>query len=65
MTTFEGLKVDWPVIVANSPNSLHAGMTSVMDGKKAWGGLAQWLTMLLPLDAHDQAEEVGLVGDHV
>ena len=45
IVTFEGLKVDWLVIVANS---LRVGIVSVMDGKKAWGGLAQWLTILVP-----------------
>ena len=38
ITTFEGLKVDWLVIVAES----------LRVGEKAWCGLAQWLTLLVP-----------------
>ena len=34
VTTFKGLKVDWPVIVANS---LPVAIESIMDGKKVWG----------------------------
>ena len=45
IATFEGLKMDWSVIMANS---LRVGMASVMDGKKAWSGLAQWPMILLP-----------------
>ena len=37
IATFEGLKVDWPVIVADS---LRVGIVSIVDGKIAWCGLA-------------------------
>ena len=45
IATFDGLRVDWPVIIADS---LQIRIVSVVDGKKAWCGLAQWLTLLVP-----------------
>ena len=45
IATFERLKVDWSVIVADS---LRTNITSLVNGKKAWCGLAQWLTLLVP-----------------
>ena len=33
IATYEGVKVDWPVIIANC---LRAAIKSVQDGKKVW-----------------------------
>ena len=49
IATFEGLKEDWSMIVADS---LWAGIGSVVDGKKAWCGLAHWITLLVPPPQH-------------
>ena len=42
----EGLQVDWPMIIADS---LESTIASLVDGKKAWCGLAQLLTLLVSL----------------
>ena len=44
IATFEGVKVDWPIIVEDA---LRVDIQSVIDGKKAWCGLTQWLTLLV------------------
>ena len=45
IATYQGEKVDWSVIIANS---LRAAIQSVLDGKKVWTAVAQWLTLLAP-----------------
>ena len=45
IATYEGVQVDWPVIIADS---LRATMQSVADGKKVWMAIAQWMTLLAP-----------------
>ena len=46
IATYEGLKVDWTTIIAVC---IRCGIASLVDGKKAWIVLAQWLTLLVPL----------------
>ena len=46
IAVFEGLQVDWSAIVVDS---LRSAIASIVDRKKAWCGLAQWLTLLVPL----------------
>ena len=45
IATFEGLRVDWPLITANSLRKANA---TIVDGKKAWAKISQWLTILAP-----------------
>ena len=45
VATYEGIRVDWPVITADS---LRAAIQSIVDGKKVWTVVAQWLTLLAP-----------------
>ena len=45
IAVFEGLQVDWSAIVVDS---LRSAIASIVDRKKAWCGLAQWLTLLEP-----------------
>ena len=45
IATYEGVKVDWPVIISVS---LRVAIQSVVDGKKVWTAVAQWLTLLAP-----------------
>ena len=45
IATYKGVKVDWLVIIADS---LRAATQSVVDGKKVWIEMAQWLTLLAP-----------------
>ena len=40
---YEGVKVDWLVIIADS---LRTAIQSVVDDKKVWTVVAQWLTLL-------------------
>ena len=48
IATYEGVQVDWPVIIADS---LSVAIDSVKDGKKMWTAVAQWLTLLaLPVE---------------
>ena len=43
MATYEGVQVDWLVIIADD---MSATIDLVKDGKKMWMALAQWLTLL-------------------
>ena len=47
IATYEGVKVDWPVLIADG---LCAAIESVRgkEGRKIWHAVAQWLTLLAP-----------------
>ena len=45
IAAFEGLQVDWTTIIADC---LRSTIASLVEGKKEWTGLAQWLTLLVP-----------------
>ena len=45
IATHQGERVDWPVTIADS---LRVPIQSVVDGKKVWTAVAQWLTLLAP-----------------
>ena len=56
IATYEGLKVDWLVIVTDS---LRATIHSIEDGKKASTAVAQWLSLLVSLPLAIQARKRG------
>ena len=47
IATYEGVKVDWPVVIADG---LYVAIDSVRgkEGRKIWTAVAQWLTLLAP-----------------
>ena len=45
IATYEGFSMDWLVII---DDSLQAAIQSVVDGKKVWTAVAQWLILLTP-----------------
>ena len=45
ITAYEGLKVDWVTIITDC---LKSAIVSLVEGKKSWTGVAQWLTLLVP-----------------
>ena len=45
IATYKGLWVDW---AAKIVDSLREAVAGVVDDKKAWSGIAQWLTILAP-----------------
>ena len=45
IAAYEGLKVDWVTIITEC---LKSAIASLVEGKKSWTGLAQWLTLLVP-----------------
>ena len=55
-----GFKVDWPVIIADS---LRVAIQSVVDGKKVWTAVAQWLTLLAPPVPTIKVKKWGRVAD--
>ena len=61
IATYEGVKVDLPVIV---DDLLRASIQSVVDGKKAWGAVAQWLTLFSTPDTGHQTKEIGPTNGH-
>ena len=48
IATYEGVKVDWPVLIAAC---LCAAIDSVRgkEGRKIWTAVSQWLTLMAPL----------------
>ena len=46
IATYQGVRVDWPIIVADY---LSVAIDSMKGGKKVWMAVAQWLTLLAPL----------------
>ena len=59
-TTYEGVKVDWSVIIADS---VRVAIQSVVDGKKVWTAVAQWLTLLAPPVPTIKVKKWGRVAD--
>ena len=45
ITAYEGLKVDWVTVITDC---LKSAIVSLVEGKKSWTGVAQWLTLLVP-----------------
>ena len=47
IATYEGVKVDWPVLIADG---LYVAIDSVRgkEGRKIWTAVSQWLTLLAP-----------------
>ena len=45
IAAYEGLKVDWVAIITEC---LKDAIESLVEGKKSWTGIAQWLTLLVP-----------------
>ena len=45
IAAYEGLKVDWVTIITEC---LKFAIESLVEGKKSWMGVAEWLTLLVP-----------------
>ena len=45
IAAYEGLKVDWVTIITKC---LKDAIESLVEGKKSWTSIAQWLTLLVP-----------------
>ena len=45
IATYEGLQVDWLHFITEG---LKDAIRNLVDGKKSWAGIAQWLTVLVP-----------------
>ena len=45
IAAYEGLKVDWVTIITEC---LKCTIESLVEGKKSWKGVVQWLTLLVP-----------------
>ena len=45
ITAYEGLQVDWLHFITEG---LKDAIRNLVDGKKSWAGVAQWLTVLVP-----------------
>ena len=60
IAAYEGLKVDWTIIIADC---LQSGIASLGEGNNALMGISQWLTLLVTPTACHPTEEAGLTGD--
>ena len=60
IATYEGVKVDWLVIVADF---LRAAIQSVVEGKKVWTVVPRWLTLLAPPMPTLKAKKRGRAAD--
>ena len=45
IAAYEGLQVDWLHFITEG---LKDAIGNLVDGKKSWAGIAQWLTVLVP-----------------
>ena len=45
IAAYEGLKMDWVEIITEC---LKDAIESLVEGKKSWTGIAQWMTLLVP-----------------
>ena len=45
IAAYEGLRVDWLHFITEG---LKDAIGNLVDGKKSWAGIAQWLTVLVP-----------------
>ena len=45
ITAYEGMRVDWLHFITEG---LKDAIGNLVDGKKSWAGIAQWLIMLVP-----------------
>ena len=45
IAAYEGLRVDWLHFISEG---LKDAIGNLVDGKKLWAGIAQWLTVLVP-----------------
>ena len=45
IATYEGLQVDWLHFITTG---LKDAIRNLVEGKKPWAGIAQWLTVLVP-----------------
>ena len=45
IAVYEGLRVDWHHFITEG---LKDAIRNLVDGKKSWDGIAQWLTVLVP-----------------
>ena len=61
IAAYEGLKVDWTIIIADC---LQSGIASLGEGNNALMGISQWLTLLVTPTACHPTEEAGLTGDY-
>ena len=68
IATYEGIKVDWPVLIADG---LCAAIETVRgkdgkegrDGRKIWHAVTQWLTLLVPPVEPVQPKKRGRAAD--